>query len=233
LHHSPGWMRGLRAFVGKYWAELPLFVVSLTFARHGLGRSDLTHVTNSGLSSCILSMLIVMRHYLPGWLRRTHLEKAFAVTVVTMMLVTGVILAWQTHSRDLWRSQFSVRIADEAWIPEDYREAVKFLRDTLGPEDHFYTMTSEGTWYYWANRPSPTRFPVVWFAAPRFYQQEVVESLEASKTRIILYRNDAVMWAPDNISILERCPIIAEYLETHYKPYRRIGRHEFWIRREE
>jgi hypothetical protein len=233
LSGGQGWAAASREFLKNYLNEFTLLLASLFFFRHALGRSDLSHVAFGAIPTCLLSMIIVLRHYLPLWLERYRLEKIFTTAVIMLALLFAGVSVWRLSARDLLHEKFPIGVPDERFTPDDYKRALAFLKENLGPKDQFYTMTSEGVWYYWLDRPSPTRFPVIWFASPRFYQEEVVRDLSRSHVKILLYRNALWSNAIDNIPTLERLPIVAEYLARDYKPWCTIDHHEFWIRKGE
>ncbi len=92
-------------------------------------------------------------------------------------------------------------------------------------------MTSEAAWYYFLERPSPTRFPIVWFAMPHFYQQEIVEDLEEKNVKYILMSN--AHWANriDRVSSKARLPIVRDHIHVNYAPLGMIDDHEIWVRK--
>jgi hypothetical protein len=120
---------------------------------------------------------------------------------------------------------------DSFYLPGGYLRTAEVLRENLGPDESFFTMTSEALWYYLVDRPCPTRFPVVWFAAPAFYQEEIIRDLERNNTKLVLYRNAAPSNGIDGISNERRLPLVAAYLKEHYEPWQKIEDHEIWIRR--
>ena len=112
--------------------------------------------------------------------------------------------------------RFPLGIPDREFIPRNYIETISFLRKSLDENEGFFTMTSEASWYYFISKPCPTRFPVVWFAMPYFYQNEIVDDLRKRNVKFILYRN--VHWANeiDGFSNEIRLPIVVEYIKQKY-----------------
>lgn len=89
-----------------------------------------------------------------------------------------VFLFRRIFKADLIKKNFPFGIEDSKWIPADYKRTIAFLKNNIGENEDFLSMTNEAIWYYFIDRPSPVRFPVIWFAAPDFYQNEVVEDLK-------------------------------------------------------
>jgi hypothetical protein len=68
-------------------------------------------------------------------------------------------------------------------------------------------------------------------ASPKALQMKVVESLEQKKVRLILYKNSHWSSSIDDISNTQRFPVINSYIQTRYKPYKKVADQEIWIRK--
>jgi hypothetical protein len=123
-----------------------------------------------------------------------------------------------------------VRVPDSAFVPQDYKTAIAFLKENLGPGENFMTLTNEASWYYYVGRPCPSRFLVVWFAMPDFYQREVVRDLETKGVKYILYRNSFWTNSIDSIPNEKRLPILFRYVNEHYRFCRDLNGNEIWIK---
>ncbi len=210
---------GGREFLRKYFLEVCLLLLAVFYLRAGLGRADIVHVSVNSWPSYLLAC----RLFLEAGLKR-RLVVAGAVGLAAVCLV-------QIPRAGLMAQNFPLGRPDSFYLPAGYLQAAAAVRQSLGPGESFFTMTSEALWYYLVDRPCPARFPVVWFAAPAFYQQEIIRDLERNNTKLVLYRNAAPSNRIDGIGNEQRLPLVASYLQEHYEPWRKIEDHEIWIRR--
>lgn len=58
------------------------------------------------------------------------------------------------------------RREDRSFVPLHHVRTLSCLGEHLGADEHFYTLTSEGSWYYFTGRPCPSRFLMPWTAPP-------------------------------------------------------------------
>ncbi len=157
------------------------------------------------------------------------LKKVRAVALA--MVLSACVLTGYRSMNGLLGSKFPLSAQDQSFMRPQDKATVGYLLSKMKPADSFYTLTSEGTWYYWLDRPSPTRHAIAWFAMPVFYQREIITDLENSKVRFILVKNDNWPAAIDGIPIADRLPIVMEYIKAHYLPDRSIGDNLLWERR--
>jgi hypothetical protein len=208
-----------RVFLRKYFVEVCLLCLSVFYLRAALGRADFVHVSVNSWPIYLLAC----RLFLGPWVPR-KLVGAGAVGLAAVCLV-------QVPRSGLVVQNFPVGRPDSFYLPGGYLRTAEVLRESLAPEESFFTMTSEALWYYLLDRPCPTRFLVVWFAAPAFYQEEIIRDLQRNNTKLVLYRNAAPSNGIDGISNEQRLPLVAAYLKEHYEPWRKVEDHEIWIRR--
>lgn len=218
-------------FVRDYFPELAVLLVSIFIFRSALGRADRLHLAYNGYFIYVLFICIVLRHKLGPFIEGRRLEKVLSRIVAVFVIVFSIIGVNRIYQKELLSKNFPLHVKDDEFIPADYKASISFLEKNLAPGETFFTMTSEASWYYFLNRPAPTRFPIVWFAAPDFYQREVVQDLKKSDVKYIIYSN-AGSSRIDNIANETRLPIIYGYIRENYKFSRRLDDHEIWIRKE-
>ncbi|GBE36536.1 hypothetical protein BMS3Bbin07_00683 [bacterium BMS3Bbin07] len=234
LHLNNGRLRfSVRSFMEKYLVEFSMLIVSLFLFRSALGRSDWPHVAYSIPVTYILSIYIVIKHYSHKFLRGYVFTKTYTYLLAAVVAVIFSSGIYQIYRGDLIKENFPLGVKDSEIIPDNYKATISFLRNNLAPDESFFTMTAEASWYYFIDRPSPSRFPVIIFAIPYFYQNEVVKGLEKNNVKFVLYRNSH--WASrfDGFSNEERLPVIAKYIRNYFTFYRKIDDNEIWIRKTE
>lgn len=223
-------LRTLPAFLEMYLTELCLLLLSIFIFRGALGRSDVGHVVYNSYLSSILFIYIVVKHYLPHLLQRPGYRTRCSYGAVSVMILFSGVCLYRIYTWNLITYNFPVMVSDSRIIPEHYKATIAFLKNNLTLDDDFLTMTSEGCWYYFLDKPCPTRFPLACFAATQFYQHEVVEDLKQARVKFILYRNNSSASRIYGFSAEVRQPIIVDYIKQHYRFYTMIDDNELWIK---
>ncbi len=221
------------AFVRSYREEICLLFLSLFFFRSALGRSDQEHVLYSMLPTYLLTLHIGLKHYVAPRVARYGVERALTFSVVLATLCACVVGVYRIADRGLISRNFPLRTTDEMLIPASHQATVALIKRTLKTHStKFITMTNEAIWYYYLDEACPIRFPVIWFAATPFYQQEAVDELKRANVGVVLWKSDGGFEKIDGFGKEERLPIVTDYLKRNYAPFAVVGGHELWMRRD-
>lgn len=120
-------------------------------------------------------------------------------------------------------------------IPDDQvkeiQQVVEYIQENTQPDERIFDFSSQGAYYFFANRPSVTRFHMVSYASTPRMQREVVSALEQDQTRLVIFKTGKWFDNVDGIPVEERHPIIAQYLEENYEPAIKINRTEILLRK--
>ena len=120
-------------------------------------------------------------------------------------------------------------------IPDDQveqiQEVVAYIQENTAPNEKIFDFTSQGAYFFFANRPSVTRFHMVSYASTPGMQREVISALERDQTRLVIFKTGGWFDRVDGIPVEERHPLIAEYLEKHYEPAININNTEILLRK--
>ena len=213
----------IKKFTEQYLIEFSLLILSIFFFKNALGRSDWEHVIYGSSVIYILSIYIIIKYYLHNFLLRHGFMRMFRYPLILIIIFTFSISIYQIWDRNLFTENFPFKIDDSEFIPDNYKPTISFLRNNLNNEEEFFTMTSEASWYYFIDKPCPTRFLDVWFPSPHFYQNELIESLKKSNVKFILFFNKH--WANhiDGIPNFKRVPLVVNYIVKNYVPFKRIN----------
>lgn len=219
-------------YIKTHFMEICLLIMSVFYFRSALGRSDWDHVRYSSAIICILSTYIVVRHFAHQRVMSSDKCKRFVTysIVLSISFIVGLSI-FRTNSKGLLIENFPLKKSDSAFIPSHYAQTISFLKNTLADKESFFTMTSEGSWYYFVGKSCPTRFPVVWLAMPPFYQREIVRDLKRNNVKFILYRNHHPANRIDGFTSQERLPIIDTYLKANYRYFKTIDDNELWVKK--
>ena len=96
------------------------------------------------------------------------------------------------------------------------QKVVAYIHEHTAQNEKIFDFTSQGAYYFFANRPSVTRFHQVSYASTPAMQREVVAALARDRTRLVLFKTGGWFDAVDGIPVEERHPIIAKYLQENY-----------------
>lgn len=223
----------IKSFYSAYFLEILLLISSVFFFRGALGRADIGHVYSASAPVFILFAYILTKYSLSLYFYKNGLKNFVMSFIVSFMLIAVIMSFYIPKMNYKGFYRFSPEVSDTAFIPQNYIKTIIFLRENLGNGEEFLTMTSEAIWYYFINKPCPTRFPVVWFAMPYFYQNEIVEDLKRRNVKFVLYKNNNWSNAIDGFTNEIRLPIVIAYLKKHYVFYRKMDDNEIWIRKRE
>ena len=120
-------------------------------------------------------------------------------------------------------------------IPDDQVEQIQkvvaYIQENTAENEKIFDFTSQGAYYFFANRPGVSRFHQVSYASTPAMQQEVIEALERDKTRLVIFKTGGWFDAVDGIPVEERHLLIAAYLQENYELAVNINTTEILIRK--
>ena len=237
---------------------LLLLLGGIAFFRTALGRSDGGHLIY-GATFLWLLCLLPLEGGIVGMCRVGLLslrsERPWAAALkATWILIPTVIFCWyvgEVHHplagfNEKWQrlrqnpfkqstvSQELVR-AGAVDIPDDQVEhiqkVVAYIQENTAENEKIFDFTSQGAYYFFANRPGVSRFHQVSYASTPAMQQEVIEALEKDKTRLVIFKTGGWFDAVDGIRVEERHPLIAAYLQDNYELAVNINDTEILLRK--
>ena len=114
---------------------------------------------------------------------------------------------------------------------QQIQKVVAYIQENTAPNENIFDFTSQGAYYFFANRPGVSRFHQVSYASTPSMQQEVIAALERDKTRLVIFKTGGWFDAVDAIPVEERHALIAAYLQANYEPAVNINGTEILSRR--
>ncbi len=223
---------------------LLLLLGGVAFFRTALGRSDGGHLTFGATFLWLLCLfpleggiLSMFRVILSSFRGRTPWHVALKATWV---LIPTVIFCWyvgEVHDpisgfngkwQRLRQNPFTQNVVSEELaragavdIPdeqvEQIQKVVAYIHENTEPNENIFDFTSQGAYYFFANRPGVTRFHQVSYASTPSMQEEVVEALERDKTRLVIFKTGGWFDGVDGIRVEERHALVAAYLQENYE----------------
>ena len=237
---------------------LLLLLGGIAFFRTALGRSDSGHLIYGAtflwllcllpLEGGILRMFRALVSFVTGEGRWHYALKAAWVLIPTVIFCWYVGEAHQPLSgfsgkwQRLRQNPFKQRLVSEELaragrvdIPDDQvaqiQKVVAYIQENTAENEKIFDFTSQGAYYFFADRPSATRFHQVSYASTPAMQQEVIAALAQDQTRLVLFKTGGWFDAVDAIPVEERHPHIAAYLQANYELAINISGTEILLRK--
>lgn len=237
---------------------LLLLLGGVAFFRTALGRSDGGHLTFGATFLWLLCLLPleggIIKMFRVGLLSLSGKIRWHAILKAAWVLIPTVIFCWyvgEVHhplagfnqkwerlrqnpfkqnvvSEELARAG-AVDISDDQ--VEQIQKVVAYIQENTELNEKIFDFTSQGAYYFFANRPGVSRFHQVSYASTPSMQQEVIEALERDKTRLVIFKTGGWFDAVDGIPVEERHPLIAAYLQANYKLAIDINNTEILLRK--
>lgn len=212
-----------KSLISSVWFELLFFAISIFLFRNALGRSDWSHVMYSTSFLLLFIIFMIDKIWFP-----TINHKIITLISLTIGLTFGVYTVSVGLKSGSFSRMFNLNQSDQEILPQHYFETKSFLIKNNVKDRDFYPLTSDATWFYVLGLRCPNRFPSMWFAAPNFYQWDVVNGLAKNKTTFILYNDLNNSGSFDGISNAERSPIIMNFIHENYAFDTVVSGNEIW-----
>ena len=114
----------------------------------------------------------------------------------------------------------------QARISEVRREIQELTR----AREPIYDFSNQPAFYFFADRPNPTRFYQVPIASPREFQREVIADLERAKPKVVIRTSPEWYDEFDLIPNATRAQAISAYIDDCYRFYKSVRGVELWTR---
>ncbi|MCF3576603.1 hypothetical protein [Planktothrix agardhii] len=178
-------------------------------------------------NTLIILLLIPASVYMRITLDRSDIGHAYHGALITTFLVIYLIYLVYKHTQ----LPDALSTPNQELLKPDYLEAWNTLKPEIEQQSCFFTLTSEGLWYYLFDKPSCSKYSYVLYAKPTVAQQEVIQELNETKPDILLLTNEMWYQNPwDEILKSESASLIYQNVLTTYRPYKTVQSHWFWKR---
>jgi hypothetical protein len=209
-----------------------LLVLSVLVLKAALDLSDKGHFREIASPSLLLLFALTSRWLgkLTKFIIFTVQSYKYHTTMWVLILVT--ILAINTHPKEAFRhvkpywknisANDNFLIANRRY---SYLEAVEEMRPEVKDMECFYTLNSEGVWYYYFKKPSCSRYHMLQWAITKEGSYEVINSLRNKRPRVILFSNYN---SNRGLVTFNSNPEVYDFVYQNYRPYKLVGNHWFW-----
>jgi hypothetical protein len=218
-------------FIKQNTILLVLLLASCNYMRITIDRSDPPHALSGSLTAGLLLVYLLLISYENLW--KISIDK-FLRDTTNQILVTLliIILLFSNPAVNISKTITAIRTAnlntpDLKLLPPNYFQAVTTLRPEIDKQSCFFTVPSEGIWYYFYDKPACTKFSYTFYALPTKAQMETIADLEKTQPNIILFAHTTSLDKGDQV------PLISQYVLEKYRPYKNIADFWFWQRRQQ
>jgi hypothetical protein len=225
------------------YALLVMTIFATVAQRTAFGRVSFTHQYFAaflvGPLMVLLGVLIV-RTLRDLWRGGSEGTRAFVLTLVAAALPVLAVLFWIPDLVDARLREFTryyLRVLTPAhdprtemtwWRIDDVSKELALLTRHNEP---VFDFSNQPAFYFFADRPNPTRFYQVPILSPREFQAETINALERTKTKVILRRSPELYDQFDGLANDVRAQAVSAYIDENYRFHKSVRGVELWTRR--
>lgn len=227
----------LRDIVRRHSLTLILLVASGVYMRITLDRSDIAHAYHGAIPTVFLVYYLVFlgyQKYISPQLEKLSFDPTQQLCIAIFIILITVLepgFNLKQATTKIQQLPEAISQPDTTLLKPDYLKAWQTIESEISQQSCFFTLTSEGLWYYLFNKPSCSKYSYVLYAKPRVAQKEVIQELEETQPNLILLKNEIWFQNPwDEILKAESASEIYQYILQQYRPYKAIESHWFWQR---
>jgi hypothetical protein len=227
----------LRPFVQKNTLIILLLIPASVYMRITLDRSDIGHAYHGALITTFLVIYLiylVYKHQIEPQLSQlniTPIQQSLTVLILIVIILTEPGFNVFKGIQKLTQLPEFLSTPDSKLLKPDYLEAWNTLKPEIEQQSCFFTLTSEGLWYYLFDKPSCSKYSYVLYAKPTVAQETVIQELNQTKPDILLLTNEIWYQNPwDEVLKTESASLIYQNVLTTYRPYKTVQSHWFWKR---
>ncbi|MCU1244701.1 MAG: hypothetical protein JWN02_611 [Acidobacteria bacterium] len=214
--------------------------------RSALGRADFPHQYFSAFligPMIVILLVLLTRSATSVWRQGDRSAQAFLLLAVAALLPIFVSVLWvpdiaNGRIDDTIRYQArSLHLANVDPLAEQIRTRIDDVRyhvyDLSKRGAPIFDFSNQPAFYFFCDRPNPTRFYQVPILSPREFQQETIVALERAKPPLVLRRSPQQFDNFDGVDNRVRAQAVAAYIDEHYAFARATRGVEIWKRRPE
>jgi hypothetical protein len=227
----------LRPFVQKNTLIILLLIPASVYMRITLDRSDIGHAYHGALITTFLVIYLIYlgyKHQIEPQLSQlniTPIQQSLTVLLLIVIILSEPGFNLVRGMEKITQLPDALSTPNQELLKPDYLEAWNTLKPEIEQQSCFFTLTSEGLWYYLFDKPSCSKYSYVLYAKPTVAQQEVIQELNETKPDILLLTNEMWYQNPwDEILKSESASLIYQNVLTTYRPYKTVESHWFWKR---
>jgi hypothetical protein len=225
------------------YALLILTIFATVAQRTAFGRASFRHQYFSAFligPLIVLLALIAVRMLRGMWREGDQGTRAFVAALGVASLPVIGVLFWipdlvNARLQDFIRYPYRIaqverdaQAEEVKWRIADVTTAVRGLTKRGEP---IFDFSNQPAFYFFADRPNPTRFYQVPILSPKDLQAETIRSLERAKPKVVLRRSPELFDQFDGVTNDLRAQAVSAYLDDAYHFHKSVRGVELWTRR--
>jgi hypothetical protein len=225
------------------YALLVLAVFAAITQRTALGRAEFRHQYFAAfLIGPILILLgvLMIRRLRELWSGGGEGTRAFLVALIAIAVPLIGVVFWIpdlinarlndliSYTTRMQRLSRDAHAEEVKWRITDVTNEVRALTPR---GEAIFDFSNQPAFYFFTERPNPTRFYQVPILAPPEFQREALRDLERAKPKVILRRSPELYDQFDGVPNDLRAQAVAAYIRDTYQFHRSIRGVELWTRR--
>jgi hypothetical protein len=235
------WLR--RRMTVEDQALLVLTVFALVAQRTAFGRAEFRHQYFAAFligPILVLLAVILIRRVREIWQRGDAGARAFIAAAAVAAIPAIAILFWvpdliNSRIEDFRRYQARVlrvfRDGNAEAVQGRINAVVAYVQSLTKANEPIFDFSNQPAFYFFANRPNPTRFYQVPIMSPPGFQAEAIRALERAQPKVVIRRSPEGFDDFDGVSNNTRAQAVAAYLDDCYAFYRNARGVEIWRRK--
>ena len=225
------------------FALLVLTVFATVAQRTAFGRASFRHQYFAAFligPLIVLLAVILVRALRNVWREGGQGTRAFIAALAVMAVPVAGVLFWipdlvNARLHDFTRYYGRVLRVDRDSNAEAVQwritDVVANVRELTKTNEPIFDFSNQPAFYFFADRPNPTRFYQVPILSPREFQAETIEALERTKPKVILRRSPELFDMFDGVTNDLRAQAVSAYIDDMYGFHRSVRGVELWTRR--
>ncbi|HJW95325.1 MAG TPA: hypothetical protein VJ901_17035, partial [Thermoanaerobaculia bacterium] len=220
-------------------ALLVLTVFAAVTQRTAFGRAEFRHQYFAAF--LVGPILVALAILFTRKLRETSREggTAFVAAIVMVLIPIVGVLLWipdliNIRIDDLLNYQRRVQHVVKDGHAEEVRFRIAAVSDEIRKltkrNEPIFDFSNQPAFYFFADRPNPTRFYQVPILSPREFQTETIRVLERTKPKVIIRTSPEFLDRFDGVPNDLRAQAVSAYIDDCYRFYRSIRGVELWTR---
>ncbi|HEX7152962.1 MAG TPA: hypothetical protein VF618_15850 [Thermoanaerobaculia bacterium] len=236
--------RWLRRRLDQFdYALLVLTVFATVAQRSAFGRAEFRHQYFAAFligPMLVLLGILVVRVLRRTWARGDEGTHAFVALLVFSAIPVVGILFWipdllNARIDDMIRYYPRVLRVHQDGQAEEVRwritEVSKEIGELTRRNEPIFDFSNQPAFYFFANRPNPTRFYQVPILSPREFQAETITALERTKPKVIIRTSPELFDQFDGVPNDLRAQAVSAYIDDAYRYHKTIRGVELWTRK--
>lgn len=225
------------------FALLVLTVFATVAQRTAFGRASFRHQYFAAFligPLIVLLGVLLVRALRKLWREGGEGTRAFIAALAVSALPVVAVLFWipdlvNARLQDFVRYYGRVLRVDRDPNAEAVQwritDVVANIRELTKPHEPVFDFSNQPAFYFFADRPNPTRFYQVPILSPREFQAETLRALERTKPKVIIRRSPELFDQFDGVTNDLRAQAVSAYIDDAYRFYRSVRGVELWTRR--